>query len=852
MNESFPFDLFISYSTDPDYRLVRQLEKLLESFHELPTLNGAQFTPLRICVDGSDFKLPHPMEDQYLAEVEPVLNYYLSKSKYLLVCCSKASRTSRWVAHEFNWFLRNRGPEFILLGVTEGFDRSGAPEQVFSAEIIDAQVHLKPWYDFRGFDNQRVLESAKVRDPEDAWLSLAAHLKGLSLGEVRPLWLREKEKRKVRERLENYATRVSQMTQSFKSDPLKSLEGLSKCEESLREFTWELFVGCGRKLRCIGPGTSFAVSSVAFSRDGKFFASGGGDFEQGTELRIWEAVSLNCLKTLRGHNKRVSSLAFLSRNSVLVSGGMDGRVAMWSIEDGRQINEIIIPKGVTALAVSFDDEILAVGDEEGETRLLNLETLQLIRTLNASKGILDLAFSPDQKTIAIAADKSVVLWDIPSGRKTGELVGHTNYIWCVAYSPEGDLIVSGGADQTIRAWDAASHRLRWISREPGDVVSDLTFSPDSSTLAAATRDGLVTLWVPRRGIREMTLRGHRKDIYSVAFSHDGEGIVSGGGDKLNEPGEVILWHPRVQPVDKPFHGHRLSLECVALSPTQPLVATGAGQMIDDGSELKLWDIVTGAEIADLSGHTYGVSALAFSPDGSLLASGSGGQDIRLWDLSREGKFCESLARLENTVNSLAFNPSGNLLAASTFGKVIVFDLSRHNRLAEISTNQVHINDVVFSPDGALLAFSGEDSRIVLWDVQSTRQLGVLDTIELPVQSLSFSEDGRRLVSAGGDLLKPESGELVLWDIAESTVLNRLEGHFGPVRCVQWSPDGRTVASGGSDRTLILWEPTTGRSLASLDEHEFEITDLAFSKDGRLLISVGGDGFSAGEVRRWSW
>ena len=120
----FLYDAFISYATDPDYLLVRELEIFLETFHDTPTPSGIELRPLSICVDGSDFTLPKdfPSEDPG-AELPAIVEAYLAASRYLLVVSSRGARASVWGRKEVEWFLAHRLPGQVLLAVSQGDDR---------------------------------------------------------------------------------------------------------------------------------------------------------------------------------------------------------------------------------------------------------------------------------------------------------------------------------------------------------------------------------------------------------------------------------------------------------------------------------------------------------------------------------------------------------------------------------------------------------------------------------------------------------------------------------------------------------------------------------------------------------
>ncbi|MDM0001832.1 TIR domain-containing protein [Variovorax sp. J22P240] len=197
------YDLFISYSTDPDAELTRDLERFLEGFHRLPTPERLPLRALRVCRDGSDFSLAQ-LRRQAAGDddaVTSLIRGYLAQSEQLLVVCSRRARESRWVDLETRWFLEQRGPGQVLLAVSEGVDPGAEPADIFPAAAMEAGLHRKPWYDLRGFDAKAARSFRKVKHFEDEKVRLAADLNGHSAGEVQPVWFREQRRRRQNRRL---------------------------------------------------------------------------------------------------------------------------------------------------------------------------------------------------------------------------------------------------------------------------------------------------------------------------------------------------------------------------------------------------------------------------------------------------------------------------------------------------------------------------------------------------------------------------------------------------------------------------------------------------------------------------
>ena len=157
-----------------------------------------------------------------------------------------------------------------------------------------------------------------------------------------------------------------------------------------------------------------------------------------------------------------------------------------------------------------------------------------------------IAYSPDGKTLATAGrshDKSsrmdvstLRLWDTTTGKPKAILSEHTDYIYVIAYSPDGSIIASGGQDKTVRLWDAKTGRYKTTLSGHTDIVFSIAYSPDGSSIASGSIDKTVRLWDATTGRYKATLAGHTEPILSIAFSPDGTTIATASIDKT-----VRLW-----------------------------------------------------------------------------------------------------------------------------------------------------------------------------------------------------------------------------------------------------------------------------------------------------------------------
>ncbi|NJN76043.1 MAG: WD40 repeat domain-containing protein [Synechococcaceae cyanobacterium RL_1_2] len=189
------------------------------------------------------------------------------------------------------------------------------------------------------------------------------------------------------------------------------------------------------------------------------------------------------------------------------------------------------------------------------------------------------------------------------------LMAHNDDVLSVAFSPEGNRLVSGSDDLNFKLWDLTEGSSRNL--EQGfDEVWAIAYSPDGQTLASVTKDHRIALWdVGSRQIKQL-LTGHTGEVLDLEFTPNGTTLASGSAD-----GAVRIWD-----VEKAELRTTITTEDLVYR----LTVSPDGQTLATSTTLspliRLWDLTTGEKIADLEGHYYGVRGLDFSPDGTTLAS----------------------------------------------------------------------------------------------------------------------------------------------------------------------------------------------------------------------------------------
>ena len=612
---------------------------------------------------------------------------------------------------------------------------------------------------------------------------------------------------------------------------------------------WNLPKGAKTRL---GKGS---IKGISFSPDGTQIAIG-----SATGVWLYDAHTGAELALLTDHTSRTDEVAFSPDGKTLVSGMYDG-ISLWDIDTGKLLKSFRKEESaIKALKIIDDGKTLLCESYGGSVRLWDVNTdvkkdfypsssrgfngmLRDIigREVTASDLYLN---SVDNKGIfAVGYENGKIrLEDASNGEHLKTLQGHKDHVSQLAFSPDGTLLVANTPNAPLRLWDVnTGESLKILTQNPR-FRGILTFSKNGETLACQTRDGEIELWDVASKTLRITLDAkldfknqYDSAIHVLAFSPDSKRVVG-----ANRKGEIRVWD--VNTGDKLFSfttGHTQRHGTLAFSPDSSLFAAG------QGSTIQLWDVPTFTQLSNRI-DTDGYTTFVFSPDGNTVTSAKGFTFTqKTYDaFVRESVIGESVIGKLSLWDTRTGDKISEFPVESHKGETPILPGQIHNSMYSGGMGHMGNNIVVFSKNGHMLATALNSDRatkssrftVLLWEVwedprrQSQLTLkGHTDNII----ALAFTSNGKTLASGSDDKT------IRLWDVSTGTQMSSLRS--GKVRALAFSIDGKILASIGNSVNIQLWDTATGSQLKSLIGQNGNVFVLVFSPDDNILASGSRDG-----------
>jgi WD40 repeat protein/serine/threonine protein kinase len=644
------------------------------------------------------------------------------------------------------------------------------------------------------------------------------------------------------------------LEQGYVEEVEEILEKRGVEDEALRRAHRDPNRPVGREVRRF-KGHTWPVFSVAFSPDGHYVLAG-----ILHSVVLWDVATGREVRRFEGHTERVRSVAFSPDGRYALSGSDDKTVRLWEVATGREVSCFEgHTLGVNSVAFSPNGHYALSGSGvfnlsgEVDTAPLRLWNVvggrEMVRLVGHTNRVTAVTFSPDGR-YALSGGDNEILWEVTTGREVRRFKGHTEPVTSVTFSPDGYYVLTGSKDKTVRLWEVATGREVRRFNGHTEPVTSVAFSPDGHYALSAScnwldHDTTVKLWDVATG-RELRCFEEVTDgkISGVVFSPDGRYALVGIYTIDTRKNDTIrLWEVRYPPF-RPSDRHPFPVLSRARAMEQ--LAAERGRL----AEL-LWQAQAEME-RNAFRRTYLLLCQARELPGcareeqvlSLLARL--GKEGRGWRMRlRDAWFVRRFHGHTDNVSSVTFSPNGRYALSGSSDKTLrLWEVASGREVRCFEGHTDNVTSVAFSPDGCYALSGSKDKTLRLWDVMMEREVRRFNGYE--VNSVAFSPDGLYALSGDGYVVIDTAGDICtdttarLWRVATGREVRRFKGHTSIVCSVAFLPDGRYVLSGSDDDTLRLWEVATGREVRRFKGHTRRVDSVAFSPDGRYALSGSWD------------
>lgn len=616
-----------------------------------------------------------------------------------------------------------------------------------------------------------------------------------------PLNLTEEEKRI--QKIEEENRKIAE--EKKKAEEL-ALEQRKKSAFERRKITEKTLAGFPQIK--VSAGHSSVISSIAFSKNGKIFATG----DYVGIIKLWDFDSGKELRTLIGHTSENSFVGYDNKNSVyslsfspdgktLASGSSDKTVKLWNVISGEEIRSFPgHSNAITFTKFSPDNQQLVTADFN-EIKLWDISSGKELKKLSQNT-IQSVTLSPNGKQVGFINNGYIKLWNIDGDEEPLTMPGHVYGVTSLDFSPDGKNLVSEGG-QTFKFWETTSGRLLKTVVNHNSDISSFILLPDGEKLALRDKSKTIKLFNISLWKLLKTLPDNSDSKSELFFLNDGKDIVSNNGTGIN------FWNVESGIELLKFAEQISNIGQIRFSPDKRLLAS-----VDEDKNIRLWDVASGNGLKTLTGNIEKPYLLTFSEDGKILVSVDGyyreKPTYKFWD-TNSGKELKSITitgyQTTFSISPYSDNKTKRFIAFANDKDIQILDAISGKELKVLTGHSKKVKSLIFSPDGNILASEDSVAVVKLWNVTLGTEIKTFEG-SVYYNYLNFSPNGK-IVST----VNSQNKEVLLWDVESGKEPKKIKyrSYYTP-KSIFFSPDGNEVALLASNDGTQIWNITSGEEI----------------------------------------
>lgn len=407
------------------------------------------------------------------------------------------------------------------------------------------------------------------------------------------------------------------------------------------------------------------IDFVTINQSGEWLAFGASKLGQ---LLVWEWQSESYILKQQGHFDSMNSLVYSPDGQRVITTADDGKIKVWDVDSGFCIVTFTEhTSGVTACEFAKKGNVLFTSSLDGSIRAWDLIRYRNFRTFTAPTRLSFSCMSVDPSGEVVAAGSldsfDIHIWSVQTGQLLDQLSGHEGPVCSLAFSPNGDLLVSGSWDRTARIWSIFNRTQTSEPLQLESDVLDIAVRPDSAQLAVSTLDGQLTFWSIADAEQVSGLDGKRdvsggrkitdrrtaanasgtKSFSTIRYSTDGSCLLAAGNSKyicLYSVSTMVLLKKYTVSINLSLSGTQEFLN------SKLLTEAGPEGLLDDEQEAsdregRKDNSLPGSKRGDPSSRKkipeVRVTSVGFSPDGTAFCAAST-EGLLIYSLDNDVQF----------------------------------------------------------------------------------------------------------------------------------------------------------------------------------------------------------------------
>lgn len=595
---------------------------------------------------------------------------------------------------------------------------------------------------------------------------------------------------------------------------------------------WDLTSLEGPQLVYNFEGHSESVECFAIDHSEKYLASGGMD----SLIKIWDLDTRQCISTLTGHTKRVTSLVFARVREVLFSGSDDATIKMWTFEFDNfklvlTIHEHTGP--VNCLAINSKFTLLASGGADSVIRLWNMSDLSKKGELvDHIKGVMSLVFEPNGKYLFSAGvDATIKIWSLKKNVCLDTFLSHMSMVYKIVYCPIREAIFSASRDKTIAQISVIEkcQKKKYVGHK--DEVLDITVSRDGNTLYSGSRDKTIKIWSVNKAECLTTLLRHTEPVTMIHQMGRFPALISASEDK-----SIILWNFETPNERRILDGHSAQITSIQLQFADQVLVSSSddGKIIfrsisdnrilrslEIGTPICAFSSVSGDDVITVATRSNGIHNWSISEQVATRKVESSTDNMNTMISTEEGLLLFSATAISPYYLQVAHRNSGHM----------VRDLEGHTKIITSLSQYLKRN----------LLFSGSADRTIrVWDLTNQSCIHTLKGHSEAVNAIVTDPQGTFLYTGSSDRT------IRVWQLEDFSMMTTLTGHEGEVLCLTIANKSPLLFSGGTDNMILIWSTIDFRLICKFTDISSNVTSLTITSDDDCLYS----GHHDGTIRMW--